>query len=190
MTQARAFIDGYLSTLVDSITRLPREELARALEALERAHRDGRTVFLVGNGGSAATASHMANDMVWGMDHYGAQPFKMIALTDNVPIITAVANDASYESIFAVQLRPLGSAGDVLLAISGSGNSPNVLRAAETARELGMSVISFLGKGGGKLRDLSDVSVVVPSDDYGPIEVLHLMFDHLALAYMLRVFKR
>jgi len=186
-TQARIdFIESYFRTLTDVIARVPRAELARALEMLETAWAERRRVFIAGNGGSAATASHMANDLVKGVAKGGAAGVRAIALSDNVALITAIANDEDYGEIFAGQLDALADVGDVLIAITGSGNSPNVVRAVETAQRLGLRTIGFLGMSGGKVRAMVDVAVVVPSDDYGPIEDLHMVFDHLMTAYLRR----
>jgi D-sedoheptulose 7-phosphate isomerase len=181
-----SFARRYIDTLGAVLRELPVEGLAETLRVLERAHRDRRHVFIAGNGGSAATASHMANDLQWGLARLGAGGLRATALSDNVPLLTAIANDRSYEDVFAVQLETLADAGDVLIVISGSGNSPNVVRAAEVARRMKLVVVGFLGMGGGKLRSMVDVPVVVPSDDYGPIEDVHMMLDHLCTAYLRR----
>jgi D-sedoheptulose 7-phosphate isomerase len=181
-----AFARRYIDTLGAVLRELPVEGLAETLRVLERAHRDRRHVFIAGNGGSAATASHMTNDLQWGLARLGAGGLRATALSDNVPLLTAIANDRSYEDVFAVQLETLADAGDVLIVISGSGNSPNVVRAAEVARRMKLVVVGFLGMGGGKLRSMVDVPVVVPSDDYGPIEDVHMMLDHLCTAYLRR----
>jgi D-sedoheptulose 7-phosphate isomerase len=186
-TQTRLdFIEGYFRTLTEVIARIPRADLAKALEVLETAWADKRRVFLAGNGGSAATASHMANDLMKGVAKGGGAGVQAISLADNVALLTAIANDEDYRDIFAGQLEVLGRPGDVLIAISGSGNSPNIVRAVEVARHLGLRTIGFLGMGGGKVGTMTDVTVIVPSDDYGPIEDLHMVFDHLLTAYLRR----
>ena len=181
-----SFARRYIDTLGAVLRELPVEGLAETLRVLERAHLDRRHVFIAGNGGSAATASHMANDLQWGLARLGRPGLRAIALADNIPLLTAIANDRSYEDVFSVQLESLADAGDVLIVISGSGNSPNVVRAVEAARRKGLVTVGFLGMTGGKLRSMVDVPVVVPSDDYGPIEDLHLMFDHLCTAHLRR----
>jgi D-sedoheptulose 7-phosphate isomerase len=186
---ARAFAHEYFATLAKVLEDISRDDVAAVLQELESAHAHERQVFLAGNGGSAATASHMASDLLWGMPRVGLPAVRAVSLADNVPVLTAIANDTSYENAFAAQLDALGHENDVLVAISASGNSPNVLRAAETAKKRRMRVVAFLGMGGGKLKELADVSVVVPSGDYGPIEDVHMVLDHLALAY-LRIARR
>lgn len=177
------FAHDYVARLSAAIAHLPMEALSAALGALESVWREGRQVFLIGNGGSAATASHMANDLLWGMAQAGHRPFRVIALSDNVPLLTAIANDDAYREVFTHPLRALAQPGDLLLVISGSGNSPNVVAATELAVALGLRTVAFLGKGGGRLAAMVEHPVVVPSDDYGPIEDLHMMFDHLTIAW-------
>jgi D-sedoheptulose 7-phosphate isomerase len=153
------------------------------VDALWRGFEEDRTIFLVGNGGSAANASHFGQDLAKGtlssMD--ATRRFRVIALTDNIGFITALANDEGYDSIFEQQLRNLARPGDLLVAISGSGNSPNVIRAVEYARSIDMKVIGVTGYDGGKLLPLSDVSVHVPIVDMGMTEAIHAVIFHLAM---------
>ena len=179
-----AFTASYLRTVSETIAALSADAVAAALDELRQAHERDAQVFLAGNGGSAATASHMANDFTWGLVQGGRRPLRAIALTDNVPTMTAIANDSSYENVFSQQLDALARPGDLLVAITGSGNSPNILRAVETARRLRMRIVGLLGRGGGKVRGMVHTAVVVSSDDYGPIEDVHMIFDHLATAYL------
>jgi len=181
-----SFAQQYLSELRSILVCVPVQDLARALEVLDGALDQRKFVFLVGNGGSAATASHMANDLQKGIATGGGKGIRAIALTDNASLLTAIANDESYEEVFSGQLKCLASAGDVLIVFSGSGNSLNVVRAVETAHDMGLTTIGFLGMGGGKLSQMVDVSVVVPADSYGPIEDVNMVFDHLTMAYLLR----
>jgi len=184
MTDRKAFSKEYADTLGGVLRGLPLEGLAQTLRVIERAYRARKHVFLVGNGGSAATASHMASDLMWTVARTGRPGLRAIALADNVPVLTAVANDRSYDDVFAVPLESLADEGDVLIVISGSGNSPNVVRAVEVARRRGLATIGFLGMGGGKVAPLVDVAVIVPSGDYGPIEDMHMMFNHLCTTYL------
>jgi len=158
----------------------------RLIETLYEAFEEERTIFLIGNGGSAAAASHFGQDLAKGtLSSMQAQRrFRVIPLTDNVGFITALANDEGYESIFEQQLRNLARRGDVLVAISGSGNSPNVLRAVEYARSIGMKSIGVTGFDGGKLRTLADESVHVPIEDMGMTEALHGVVFHLVMAQL------
>ncbi|MBI2359349.1 MAG: SIS domain-containing protein [Deltaproteobacteria bacterium] len=182
----RDFLEKYIDSLCTALRSLLLDDLLRVFQTLEEAHRERRRVFLAGNGGSAATASHMANDLMKGVAKRGGRGFRAIALSDNVPTITAIANDESYEEIFAGQLRELAQPDDVLIVFSGSGNSPNIVRAVEVAREMELNTIGFLGMRGGRVGGMVDIPVVVPSNDYGIIEDVHLMFDHLVTAYFER----
>lgn len=181
----RGTVTAYLGRLRAAIDSLPLEAVEGLVDRLYAAYREGRKVLIVGNGGSAATASHMACDLaknVFGQFPGDAAPsgrFKVLALTDNIPLITAWANDAGYDRVFLEQVRTFTDPGDVLVAISGSGNSPNVVEAVKLARRLGAETIGILGFSGGKLKDLVDRAVIVTSDDYGPIEDLHMALDHI-----------
>ena len=156
----------------------------RFVEALWGAFEAGATVFLAGNGGSASAASHFGQDLAKGTlaDMGSQRRFRVIPLTDNVGFITALANDEGYESIFEQQLRNLGRPGDLLVAISGSGNSANVLRAVDYARSIGMRTIGVTGYDGGKLHKVADVPVHVPVWDMGMAEALHGVIFHLAMS--------
>jgi D-sedoheptulose 7-phosphate isomerase len=151
---------------------------------LEQAFVKRCQVFIAGNGGSAATASHMANDFTKGVTQERGRGLRAISLSDNISLITAIANDKGYNEVFADQLLALGQPGDVLIVISGSGNSANVVRVVEVAQEMQIRTVALLGMGGGRVADMADVSVVVPSDDYGPIEDVHMVFDHLITTYL------
>ena len=138
----------------------------------------GRVVFVVGNGGSAATASHFACDLSKGTRRDGPPTFHVISLTDNVPLLTAWANDSGYERVFSEQLMTLARPGDLLVAISASGNSPNVVAAIDAARSCGMAVVGLTGRSGGRLAHLADVAVNVPSDRIEVVEDAHLVVAH------------
>ncbi len=155
----------------------------RMIDTLYRAFEQERTIFLAGNGGSAAAASHFGQDLAKGTlaSMSASKRFRVIPLTDNIGFITALANDEGYESVFEQQLRNLGREGDVLVAISGSGNSPNVLRAVEYAKSIGMTTIGVTGFDGGKLRQIADEGVHVPVDDMGMAEAVHGVVFHLAM---------
>ena len=180
------FAKSYVAELNRVLSELPWAALDSALAALEAAYDARRQVFIAGNGGSAATASHMANDLMLGVAKSGAPGFRVIALTDNVAALTAIANDNGFEYLFEYQLRALAQPQDLLIVISGSGNSPNVLRAVQFAKENGLTSVGFLGKDGGAAKSACDISVVIPSYDYGPIEDAHMMLDHLITAYFVR----
>jgi len=172
----------YLKKVGELLDALPNPS-DRFVEALYAGFEQGRTVFLIGNGGSAANASHFGQDLAKGTlsSMSATRRFRVVPLTDNIGFITALANDEGYDSIFEQQLRNLAASGDLLVAISGSGNSPNVIRAAEYAHSIGMTVIGVTGFDGGKLKALADVSVHIPVDDMGMTEALHGVVFHLAM---------
>ena len=180
-------IRNYLEDLRAALDALDLEQVQAARQLIGAARDQGRQVFLCGNGGSAATASHMANDLGKGASYGRDSRFRVIALTDNVSWMTALANDINYEAIFAEQLRNLGQAGDVLVAISGSGNSQNVLNAVEIAREKGMKTIGWTGFDGGKLAALADLAIVAGSHHMGRVEDVHTILMHLVCYYFMEV---
>jgi D-sedoheptulose 7-phosphate isomerase len=179
---AVAFADGYLGYLSQVFARIDRDAIASFVAVLERARGEGATVFFCGNGGSAATASHFQNDLTrWRTD-----PMKVVSLTDNVAVITALGNDYGYDRIFVMQLEPLLAEGDVVVAISASGNSPNVVKAIEFANERKATSVGLTGFDGGRLGELCEIHVHVPSarGEYGPVEDAHMVLDHLVMSYL------
>ena len=176
------FVDQYLTELEGVIRNISRPRVGEAIDLLFRAWQDQRTVFLIGNGGSAATASHMMNDLNKYTVVPGRRRFRAMALTDNVPLLTAIGNDAEYADIFVEPLRNLLCPGDVLIAISASGNSPNIVKAVEYARQKGATVIGFCGHPGGNLARLADLAVTIPSDRIGQQEDGHMILDHVISA--------
>lgn len=175
----------YLASLQPVLEELAGQDLGRAESILLRARAAGRMIFIIGNGGSAATASHMANDLNKGASVPGQPRFRALALTDNVPLITAWANDTHYQNIFVEQMMNFLEPGDVLVAISGSGNSPNITTAVEWARQAGAITVGLTGGTGGKLKGLADCCLIVPSDRMEQIEDMHLALVH-ALAVGVR----
>jgi len=178
-------IAKYLDGTARAIGALRVGDVAQVVEVLVDARSRRATVFLLGNGGSAATASHMMNDLTKMTRHDGAPPFRAIALTDCVPLMTAWANDDDYAAMFVRQLESLLEPTDVVLAVSTSGNSPNVVRALEYARERGAATIGFTGQDGGHMRELVDVCVYTPTDNIGQQEDAHLALAH-AVAFAVR----
>jgi D-sedoheptulose 7-phosphate isomerase len=160
------------------------EGLRRAIPLLVEARAARRTVFLFGNGGSASTASHFVTDLSKVAARGDGPRIRAVGLTDNVPSVTAIANDVEYARVFADQLKILAGPGDVVIAISGSGNSPNVLEGVRVARELGARSIGLTGIGGGKLKGMVDVPIVVPSNSMQHVEDVHVSILHLITAYL------
>lgn len=181
------FAASYLKYLQSILSRLDVNEIGRFVRTLLAARERGASIFFIGNGGSAATASHFANDLAVGTHEY-TRPFRAISLTDNLALITAIANDFGFEEIFARQLRILGRKGDVLVAISASGNSPNLLRAFDFASESGIKTVAITSFDGGLLKSRADEGVHVPTElkEYGPAEDAHMVLDHLVGAYLMR----
>ncbi len=157
---------------------MPFVEVDRVADLLMKAYEQDRSIFLFGNGGSAALASHFACDLGKGAVDGSRKRFRVMALTDNVPLMTAWANDSKYDDIFAQQLANFGRRGDLAFAISGSGNSRNVLNALRLARNIGCTTIGLTGFAGGKMLALCDASIVIPSDNMQIIEDLHLCVAH------------
>jgi D-sedoheptulose 7-phosphate isomerase len=174
----REDIERYWYELAGVAHRMPFESLGEAAEELLACRARRGTVFVVGNGGSAATASHFACDLAKGTRTPGVPPFRVVALTDSVPLLTAWANDTSYDRVFAEQLATLVRPGDVVVAISASGNSENVLAVVEVAREGGATTIALTGATGGRLRRLVDVVVLVPAAPIEQVEDAHLAVAH------------
>jgi D-sedoheptulose 7-phosphate isomerase len=175
----------YLKDLALVLNTLPLAEARRAADTLFRAYQTDHTVFTFGNGGSAALASHIAADL-GKATHFPGHPslagvkrMKVFSAVDNVPMLTAWANDTSYDDVFAAQIENFIQPGDVALGISGSGNSSNVLRALELARRIGASTIGLSGCGGGKMQALLDCAIVVPSHHMQQVEETHVILAHL-----------
>jgi D-sedoheptulose 7-phosphate isomerase len=184
------FADAYFEYLSSVLRRIDRQEVGQFIRTLLAARETGATVFFIGNGGSAATASHFANDLAIGCNDYD-RPFRVVSLTDNVAVLTAIANDFGYEDVFLRQLRVLAKRGDVLVAISASGNSPNLLKAFEFARTAGVKTVALTAFDGGKMKQIADEGVHVPTEpkEYGPAEDAHMILDHLVGTYLLRFVK-
>lgn len=178
-----ANVESYLDRLRQAIDALPRDQLAELGEMLYRAYHNEKQVFTLGNGGSASTASHMAADI--GKNTIGPNMgrFRVLSLNDNMATVTAIANDLGYENVFGEQLKNLVRPGDLVIAISGSGNSPNVLNAMRCARLACAEVAAILGFTGGAALELADVAIVIPSRDYGVVEDAHLMINHIIVDY-------
>lgn len=174
----RGHIELYWRELAEVSRKMPYAVITSAAEMLLECQHRGSTIFVLGNGGSAATASHFACDLAKGTRINGVPTFRVMPLTDNVPLMTAWGNDTSYERIFAEQLVALVRPGDVVVIISASGNSPNVLRAAEVSRAASAITISMTGQTGGKLQRLSDLTMRVPSASIELVEDAHMVIAH------------
>jgi histidinol-phosphate phosphatase family protein len=169
---------GYLDHVVEAIRGLDQGAIADVASALWEAWEDDRAVYIIGNGGSASTATHMACDLAKQTQLPGRRPLRAIALNDNPALLTALANDTDYSQVFSEALNIYARQGDVLVAISCSGRSPNILAGIQKARSIGMQIITFGSGDGGKMAQLADLSVDIPSADYGAIESGHLLIEH------------
>jgi D-sedoheptulose 7-phosphate isomerase len=183
LLETREYLDE-VKRMLDAL----HDQLEPFIDILYQAYTDDRTIFLIGNGGSAASASHFGQDL-----SKGALPnlsvtkrFRALSLTDNVSYITALANDEGYEAVFVEQLITFGRPGDLLVAISGSGNSLSVLRAVEYANDHGMKTVGVTGFAGGRLRQIAQINVNVPSDDIGLVEAVHAVLFHLTISQLRR----
>ena len=177
------YANRFLADHLAFLQALPLDTIGQAVELFWEAHERGATIFLCGNGGSASMASHFVADLnktAMRPDLFTkAKRFRALSLSDNIPLMTAWGNDAAYDRIFAEQLLNLGQPGDLLFAISGSGNSPNVVAAMDTAHKLDIKVIGLTGKTGGRMRTMSDVCICVATDAYEHNEPLHSAIFHL-----------
>ncbi|MBN1219710.1 MAG: SIS domain-containing protein [Anaerolineae bacterium] len=175
-------IQAYLLQLQETVAQLPADLIAQVIEILLQNVRSGGKVFLCGNGGSASTASHFACDLAKNTVIAGAPHFKVIALTDNMALVTAWANDTAYDNVFAAQLDPLVQAGDIVIGISCSGNSKNVINAMRVARQHGATTIAFTGDHGGQLKNVVDLCIKAPSPRIEQQEDIHLILEHCICA--------
>lgn len=173
---------AYKAELLKAIESLELDRVEQAVEWFREARAQDRRIFVCGNGGSASTASHFACDMAKGASYGRDRRFRLMALTDNLAVITAYSNDVSYECVFVEQLKNFAQPGDVVMAISGSGNSPNVLRAVEYANSIGCKTIALTGRDGGKLGPLAQLNIQAREPHMGRIEDVHMITCHM-IAY-------
>lgn len=173
------FARNYLTKLKSMLDSVPLEKVEKVREMFADARAKDRMVFIVGNGGSAATSSHFAVDLGKGASIDKPKRFRVLSLTDNLPWITALANDFAYDQVFEQQLRNYAQPGDLLLAISASGNSPNIVKAVAAGKELGCKTIGWSGFGGGKIAGMVDLSIVADDRHYGRVEDVHSILMHL-----------
>jgi D-sedoheptulose 7-phosphate isomerase len=180
------YLNEYKNKLNDILGKIDAEVLKAVIDEFVTAFKSKKTIYVIGNGGSAATASHMQADFSFFVRYFSKFRPKIVALTDNMPIVTAVGNDTSFEDIFVEQMRGRFESGDVLVAISASGNSPNLVKAIDYANQLGGNTVSFTGFLGGKLKEISKVSLYTPNPkgDYGPIEDVHMILNHIIVNFL------
>jgi D-sedoheptulose 7-phosphate isomerase len=178
----KEFAKNYFNYLHEILVSIDRNSIETFINELENSRKNNRTIFIIGNGGSAATASHIANDLGMISRKFNLEPsFRALALTDNVSIMTAIGNDYGYQDIFLDQIKIHYREGDILIVISASGNSPNVVLAANWVKQMKGKILGLLGFDGGKLKDLCDLVIIAETakGEYGPVEDVHMIMDHL-----------
>lgn len=180
------YVSKYCHRLSTMLTAIDKEVVAKIVDIFEQASLEGRTIYFLANGGSSAVASHWVNDLLVGAFIEDKPGFRAFALGDNVESITAIGNDAGYENIFLYQLRVMMRPGDVVFAMSVSGNSPNVVKTVQWAKENGATTIGISGFNGGKLKSACDISLHIESDvdEYGPVEDIFGILDHIVMTYL------
>jgi len=181
------FTERYFSYLNEVLKAIDKQEIEQFISTILDARKRKVNIFFIGNGGSASTASHYANDLSIGTQSF-EHPFKVISLTDNQAVITAIANDYGYDQIFVQQLRVLANKGDVVVGISASGNSSNLINAFNYAKANGIKTVALTAFNGGKMKEIADEGIHVPTEmkEYGPAEDAHMILDHLVHAYLHR----
>jgi len=179
------FIEKYTNNLIELLKNIDKDAIVEITKAIESTVNTKSKVYILGNGGSAATASHMVNDLGVGLKRRDIKNFNVVSLADNTPVCTAIANDIGYDNIFYMQLKNVINKDDVVIAISCSGNSNNIIKAVEYAKELGSTIIGVTGFDGGKLKKLSDISfhVNTQKNEYGLVEDMHMILDHIIYSY-------
>ncbi|MCL2078865.1 MAG: SIS domain-containing protein [Oscillospiraceae bacterium] len=180
-------IKDYIELERSMLAQLDTDAINVVMNELDEARKRNALIYIMGNGGSASTASHFANDFNKGISEYISQPFRFICLNDNIATIMAIANDIGYEAIFEFQLRGKVTKEDLIIGISGSGNSTNILKAIEFAKSVGARTVGLTGRDGGKLRELADISLHVPVMSMQITEDVHVVFDHLMMAVFYKV---
>ena len=174
----KQFLQKYIEGQTKVLKQTNSELLSQVCKMLLEARENSCSIFFAGNGGSAATASHFTNDMVKGLSIKNQKRFKCFSLVDQVPVITAIANDYSYDDIFVEQLKNYGSKDDILFVISGSGNSKNIIKGIKYAKSIGMKIIGFTGRDGGKMKEICDLTVIAATWGMEEIEDMHMIWEH------------
>jgi len=180
------FSQQYVGSLIELLGSLDHKAIVRIIQTLDEARAAKRRIYFAGNGGSASTCGHFCNDLGAGAKRHGGGEFRVIDLTSNMAAVTALANDCGYENVFLGQIEGVIGPKDVLVVISASGNSPNLVKAVEYAKKQGTKIIGLLGFDGGKLQQLCDIPLVIktPAGQYGPVEDIHLVMNHLISTYL------
>jgi D-sedoheptulose 7-phosphate isomerase len=183
--QIKEFTKIYIEDLKNILENIDENVVESIVEQIEKVSQAKSRFYVIGNGGSSATASHWANDFAIGLKRRKLLTIDMVSICDNAAVTSAIANDIGYENIFYMQLKDILRPEDVILAISCSGNSPNIVKAVEYAKEIGSTVIGASGFDGGKLKDIADIKfhIDTPSNEYGLVEDIHMILDHIIYSY-------
>ena len=189
--QKEIFIKDYISRLIKILQTVDIKPIHEIMSLLDEMDKNRSTLYIMGNGGSSATASHMANDFGTGLKRRGLKNLDVLSLADNSSVVTAIANDIGFENIFYMQIKDVIKAGDAILVISCSGNSPNLIKAVEYAKKVNAKIVSLTGFDGGRLKGMSDINFHVPTEsgEYGLCEDMHMIFDHIIYSYYTREIK-
>ena len=184
----KPFVKNYVTRLKLILDDIDENAVSEIIDTLEETVANNSRIYIIGNGGSSATASHMANDLGVGLRRRNIVNFDVVSLADNSPVITAVANDIGYENIFHMQMKGVINPTDVVIAISCSGDSPNITKAIDYAQTVGCKIIGFSGFNGGHLKKVSDISfhVNAPKNEYGLVEDVHMILDHIIYSYYIQ----
>jgi D-sedoheptulose 7-phosphate isomerase len=184
------FSKGYVDYLIDLLKKLDHHKIAECINYLEKARLNDNNIFVIGNGGSASTASHVGNDFGLAVlkktNKFESKSYRALSFTDNLSVISAIGNDSTFDNIFVDQLKVHFRKGDMLIVISASGNSPNLITACEWFNKQGGTIVGWLGFDGGKLKDLVDLPIIInsPKGEYAPVEDLHLVINHIIVTWM------
>ena len=184
----KPFVTDYLIRLKHILDDIDAEVVSDIIDELELTLVNKSRIYIIGNGGSSATASHMVNDLGAGLRRRDIVNFDVMSLGDNSPVVSAIANDIGYENIFFMQMKGLINPNDIVIAISCSGDSPNIVKAVDYAKDLGCKIIGITGFDGGYLKAISDISfhVNAPKNEYGLVEDVHMILDHIIYSYYIQ----
>ena len=184
----KPFVEDYITRLKLILDCIDSRVISDIVDILDQTIENKSRVYIIGNGGSSATASHMVNDLGAGLRRRNIVNFDVVSLGDNSPVVTAIANDIGYENIFYMQMKGLVNPEDVVIAISCSGDSPNILKSVNYAKKVGCKIIGVTGFDGGYLKSISDVNfhVNAPKNEYGLVEDVHMILDHIIYSYYIQ----
>ncbi len=185
----KTYLNNYINEVASNVCKSDIEILGKIAEFIINTKKTNSRIFTAGNGGSAATASHITNDLLKGCRVGSNTGFAAFSLNDSVPIITCLANDFSYDEVYSIQLETYGQKGDLLIVFSGSGNSRNIVNAVKKAKEMGIVTVGFTGRDGGELKHLCDMLIIAPTKSMEQIEDIHMIYEHALVSYIQEALK-